>query len=459
MTPERWEQVAQLHRAALERAESERPAFLREAGAGDEELLREVESLLAFEGKDPPFMESPALGVAARQLAYGAADARPSSSDDNATSLTGKTLSHYRILEKLGGGGMGIVYKAEDTRLRRKVALKFLPTGMAGHPLALARFEREARAASALNHPHICTIYDIEEADGQPFLAMELMEGKTLKRLIEEGAGQAEVAPGQTGPVRAPPGVPLQNDKLLDLAIQIADGLEAAHAAGIIHRDIKPANIFVTKRGDAKILDFGLAKFIQGPGIPAAPPDDATNRPQGEVPSGQLTSTIEPSHLTIAGAAMGTAAYMSPEQARGEELDARTDLFSFGAVLYEMATGQRAFNGTTSGEIRDAILKREATPARSLNPAIDLRLQSIIERALQKDRDLRYQDASDLRADLKQLRRDSDSGMAVAPGFSPASGQAALKGGPTGDISNSQIIVRLEKRHRKSFFALMAGAF
>ena len=459
MKPERWQQVAQLHSAALELEPSARQAFLAKACAGDGDLQREVESLLAFDGKDANFMESPALGVVARQLAYGEAEARGGSASEDTSSLVGKTVSHYRILEKLGGGGMGIVYKAEDTRLHRKVALKFLPTGMAGHPLALARFEREARAASALNHPHICTIYDIEEVDGQPFLAMELMEGKTLKHLIETGTGNVPDRGTTPVPERGrPQGSPLPAGKLIDLAIQIADGLEAAHAAGIIHRDIKPANIFVTKRGDAKILDFGLAKFILGPQVALEPPDDATNRPAGETPSDPPPSTIERPHLTVAGAAMGTAAYMSPEQARGEEVDARTDLFSFGAVLYEMATGRRAFGGTSSAEIREAILSREAPPVRSLNPDVDMRLQAIIDKALEKDRDMRFQNASDLLAQLELLRRDTHRGWAVWPGFSPASGQAALKGGPTGDAFDSQIIVRSEKRQRKVFFALTAGA-
>jgi serine/threonine protein kinase/Tol biopolymer transport system component len=386
-----------------------------------------------------------------------AESATPRPSDFTHSDLISRTVSHYRILEKLGDGGMGVVYKAEDTRLGRKVALKFLPTGLAGHPLALARFEREARAASALNHPHICTIYEIDEVDGQPFLVMELMEGISLKHLIEAGEGQAGVLPGQIGPAKAPQGVPLQSEKLLDLAIQIADGMDAAHAAGIIHRDIKPANIFVTKRGDAKILDFGLAKFTQGSGIaPVVMPEDASSRPEGEVPEDTPAFANKQPQLTIAGAAMGTAAYMSPEQARGEGVDARTDLFSFGAVLYEMATGRQAFCGADSTEIRDAILKREATPARSLNPAVDLRLQAIIEKALEKKREVRYQHAAEMRADLKQLKRDSDSGTGVAASASPttAVGTPPLQG----DISNSQMLVNLEQHYRKSFFVLTAGA-
>jgi serine/threonine protein kinase/Tol biopolymer transport system component/DNA-binding winged helix-turn-helix (wHTH) protein len=389
----------------------------------------------------------------------------PRPSDFTHSDLISRTVSHYRILEKLGDGGMGVVYKAEDTRLGRKVALKFLPSGLAGHPLALARFEREARAASALNHPHICTVYEIEEVDGQPFLVMELMEGTTLKHLIEAGVGQLEVSSAPMGPGKAPQGVPLPCDKLLDLAIQIADGLDAAHAAGIIHRDIKPANIFVTKRGDAKILDFGLAKFTLGSGVASVVPEDSSSRPDGEVPDDTPVSTNKHPQLTIAGAAMGTAAYMSPEQARGQDLDARTDLFSFGAVLYEMATGRQAFCGADSTEIRAAILKREATPARSLNPAVDPRLQAIIEKAFEKDREVRYQQASDLRADLKQLKRDSDSERAVGPGFSPASGQATLPtrsgqvpGGLTGETSNSRMLVSVWKRHTNAIVASTVGA-
>ena len=382
MEPERWHLVEELYHSALRVAAEQRAEFLKNECRGDAKLCAEVESLLAYESSAKEFMEAPAFEMAAKQLA---ADETNEIQADPVP--IGTTLQRFRVLEKLGVGGMGVVYKAEDTRLHRTVALKFLPKRLARDPASLERFEREAHAASALNHANICTVYDIGEYEGQPFIAMELLEGQTLDHRIG--------------------GQPLGTEEWLTFGIQITEGLYAAHQKGIIHRDIKPANIFITSEGQAKILDFGLAKLTptvrvigvdsewgqRDEGLPGAPQDI------------EHLPTPDPL-LSRTGVAMGTAGYMSPEQARGEKLDARTDLFSLGLVLFEMATGKRAFRGDTGPELHAAILNQTPASARKLNPKVPAKLDEIIRKSLEKKREQRYQSAAELRSDLEALKRE-----------------------------------------------------
>ncbi len=336
--------------------------------------------------------------------------------------MIGETVSHYRVLGKLGSGGMGVVFKAEDMTLGRQVALKFLPEELVRDPVGLERFKREARAAAALNHPNICTIYEVGEHQGQPFIAMELLEGQTLKAKLESRNSKFETRnSGNETNFESRVSNFVSVEELLDLSIQLADALDAAHSKGIVHRDIKPANIFVTTRGQAKILDFGLAKLADPLTLGPSPQGRGVARhPRDEGPGDTPTATIERELLTSPGVAMGTVAYMSPEQARGEELDARSDLFSLGVVLYEMSTGRRPFDGSTSAVVFNAILSQSPTSPIQLNPDLPPKFEEVINKAIEKDRDLRYQHASELRADLKRLRRDTSSGRVASAATSSA---------------------------------------
>jgi serine/threonine protein kinase/Flp pilus assembly protein TadD len=374
LTPERWAQIEELFHRAAECDSKGRTILLEEACRNDADLRREVESLLSGqEGAGDDLRAAIKVGLEA--VAFP---------------LAGETVSHYQLLDGLGGGGMGLVYRAQDLKLGRNVALKFLPEDSSKDPVALGRFEREARSASALEHPNICPIYEFGEHQGRPFIVMQLLEGQTLRELI------SSALPGNP---------PFKTEKLLSLAIQITEGLEAAHQKGIIHRDIKPANILVTNQGQAKILDFGLAKAApamtaDGNVLEGDSPDDNA---ECALVALDLPGTPDP-FLSRTGVAMGTAGYMSPEQARGEKLDARTDLFSFGLVLYEMATGKRAFTGDTGPSLHEAILKQAPIPAREVNPELPAKLEKIISKALEKERAARYQSAAELRGDLEKLK-------------------------------------------------------